>query len=84
MKDGEGDADLITALKIMKEAYNSGIGLKASIENGASMRGVNVKPSKSVRISQKQQNRWEKQYRRYVEDEKYRKRINKMLEKYGF
>ena len=66
LKDGEGNMSLIDAIRAGFDAYKSGSGAKAAIETAASQRGVNVGAGKSTYVNEKDFQRYQDEYNKYL------------------
>ena len=82
-EDGEGTGSIKDAYLEYKRAKESGASVKAAMESAASIRGVSVGPKKgkSNSVDKKKMERYEKEYQKYLTNERFRKRFDKKLEK---
>lgn len=73
---------LIDSIRVGRNAYKSGSGVKAAIETAASQRGVNVSAGKSTYVNERDFKRYQDEYNKYVNmSPKERDKINR---KFGY
>lgn len=84
-EDGEGDASIQDAFREFVRARESGATVKSAMESAASVRGVDVKPKSgsSNTVSEKQIEKYRKEYDRYLTDKKFRERFERRRRKNG-